>query len=100
MTLPSLLVVPGSWHRPEHWRLFVDAMPDVDTHVVRLTSTGDDPDTLGDMYGDAKLVADAAAAIDGPVVVLAHSYGGVPTTQALGAAPNVQRIVYVAAFQL
>lgn len=33
-------------------------------------------------------------------VVCAHSYGGIPTTQALSGANNVQRIVYLAAFQL
>ncbi len=52
------------------------------------------------MYADAEVIAQAAAAIDGPVVVLAHSYGGIPTTQALPYARNVQHIIYLAAFQL
>jgi pimeloyl-ACP methyl ester carboxylesterase len=39
-------------------------------------------------------------AIDGPVVVVAHSYGGVPTTQGLAGAANVAHIVYIAAFAL
>ena len=49
---------------------------------------------------DAEVIARAAAAIDGPVVVVAHSYGGVPTTQAFRQAGNVARIIYLAAFQL
>jgi pimeloyl-ACP methyl ester carboxylesterase len=98
--LPSLLIVPGAWHKPDHFRLLIDELPGVDVHTVALTSSGDDPATLGDMYADAKVIAQAVAAIDGPVVVMAHSYGGIPTTQALRGATNVRRIVYLAAFQL
>ena len=100
MSLPSLVIVPGAWHKPIHFRGLVDELPDVDVHTVTLTSSGDDPATLRDMYADAEVIAQAAAAIDGPVVVLAHSYGGVPTTQGLSEAGNVRRIVYLAAFQL
>jgi pimeloyl-ACP methyl ester carboxylesterase len=52
------------------------------------------------MYADAEAIAQAAAAIDGPVVVVAHSYGGIPTTQGLAHAKNVRRIIYIAASQL
>lgn len=76
MTLPSVLVVPGAWHKPEQFRQLVDELSDVD------------------------VIARAASAIDGPLVVVAHSYGGVPTTQALSRAANVARIVYLASFQL
>ena len=69
-------------------------------HIVTLTSTGKDPGALGDMYADAEAIAEAAAAIDGTVVVVAHSYGGIPTTQALPYATNVRRLIYLAAFQL
>jgi hypothetical protein len=92
MTLPSLLVVPGAWHKPDHFRGLVGELPDVDVHTVTPTSSGDDPATLRDMYADAEVIAQTAAAIDGPVVVLAHSYGGVPTTQGLSYARNVRRI--------
>jgi inosine-uridine nucleoside N-ribohydrolase len=52
------------------------------------------------MYADAEAIAQAVAAIEGPVVVVAHSHGGIPTTQALPNARNVRRIIYLAAFQL
>jgi pimeloyl-ACP methyl ester carboxylesterase len=48
---------------------------------------------------DADAIAETIAQIDGPVVVVAHSYGGAPTTQA-ALADNVQHIVYIAAFVL
>jgi pimeloyl-ACP methyl ester carboxylesterase len=100
MTLPSVLVVPGAWHKPDHFRLLVNELSDIDVHTVTLTSSGDDPATLRDMHSDAEVIAQAAADIDGPVVVVAHSYGGVPTTQAFREPGNVVRIIYVASFQL
>ncbi|PJK22027.1 alpha/beta hydrolase [Mycolicibacterium goodii] len=100
MPRPALLVVHGAWHRPEHFGLLVEELSDFDVHTVALTSSGTDPGTLGDMYTDAAVIAAAAAAIDGPVAVLAHSYGGIPTTQGLRYATNVRHIVYLASFQL
>lgn len=97
---PSVLVVPGAWHQPRHFRLLVDELSDLDVHCVALASSGDDPAALGDMYADAEVIARAVEAIDGPVVVVAHSYGGIPTTQALADARNVRKIVYLASFQL
>lgn len=100
MALPSLVLVPGAWHRPEHFGPLSDELSDIDTHVVRLTSTGDDPSALGDMYDDAGVIAATIEAIDGPVVVVAHSYGGIPATQALANASGVQRLVHLSAFHL
>ena len=100
MTLQSVLVAPGAWHKPDHFRLLVDELSDIDVHTVTLTSSGDDPAALQDMHADADVIARAAAAIEGPVVVVAHSYGGIPTTQAFPCARNVRRIIYLAAFQL
>ncbi|OBJ96875.1 hypothetical protein A5746_31330 [Mycolicibacterium conceptionense] len=100
MTGPAVLIVHGAWHKPEHFRLLVEELSDLDVRTVHLTSSGDDPAVLGDMYADAEVIAQAVAAVDGPVVVVAHSYGGVPTTQALSNAPNVRKIFYLAAFQL
>jgi pimeloyl-ACP methyl ester carboxylesterase len=100
VTVPAVLLVPGAWHKPGHFRRLVDELPDLDVRTVRLTSSGDDPAALGDMYDDAEVIAQAVAAIDGPVVVVAHSYAGMPTTQGLPTARNVRHIVYLAAFQL
>jgi pimeloyl-ACP methyl ester carboxylesterase len=100
MTLPALLLVPGAWHKPAHLQHLIDELDGVDVHTVSLTSCGDDVTTLGDMFSDAAAIRAAVDAIDGPVVVLAHSYGGIPTTQALAGASNVRRIIYLAAFQL
>lgn len=51
------------------------------------------------MAADADAVRAAIDAIDGDVVVVAHSYGGVPTTQGADA-DSVAHIVYISAFVL
>lgn len=47
---------------------------------------------------DAATVHAAAAAIDGPVVLVGHSYGGAVITQAAAGLDNLVGLVYVAAF--
>ncbi|SES49616.1 Pimeloyl-ACP methyl ester carboxylesterase [Streptomyces sp. yr375] len=101
--LPALLLVHGAWHGPWCWRQLIDELPDIDVRTVALPSSGDDTaasGVLGDLRDDAAVVAEAVAAIDGPVVVVAHSYGGVPVTEALGSVGDVRRLVYLCAFQL
>ncbi|MER7707840.1 alpha/beta hydrolase [Kitasatospora sp. NPDC097605] len=46
---------------------------------------------------DAAYLTSVLAGIDGPVVLVGHSYGGAVITEA-GAAPNVVALVYVAAY--
>ncbi len=53
---------------------------------------------LRSVTGDAAYVADVVRGIDGPVVLVGHSYGGVVITQAAESADNVQALVYVSAF--
>ncbi|MEY9934060.1 pimeloyl-ACP methyl ester carboxylesterase [Catenulispora sp. GP43] len=47
---------------------------------------------------DAATVRAAVAAIDGPVVLVGHSYGGAVITQASAGLANVTALVYLAAF--
>jgi pimeloyl-ACP methyl ester carboxylesterase len=100
MTLPSVLLIPGAWHKPIHFGPLIDELTDVDVHTVTLTSSGDDPTTLRDMHSDAEMIAEAVAAIDRPVVVVAHSYGGLPATQGLTNSRNVRHLVFLASFQM
>jgi pimeloyl-ACP methyl ester carboxylesterase len=58
------------------------------------------PNPLRGLAGDAATVAAVVNAIDGPVVLIGHSYGGAVITQASAGLPNVITLVYLAAFSL
>lgn len=100
LTAPALVLVHGAWHGPWAWDLLRAELSDVDVRAVALPSSGPDPRRLGDMAADAAAVRAAVAAVDGPVVVVGHSYGGVPITEALADTPGVTRLVYLAALML
>ncbi|MFY9928713.1 MAG: alpha/beta hydrolase [Streptosporangiaceae bacterium] len=51
------------------------------------------------MLGDAAYVASVIRQIDGPVVLVGHSYGGAVITVA-GVEPNVRALVYLSAYVL
>jgi pimeloyl-ACP methyl ester carboxylesterase len=97
---PTLVLVHGAWHGSWAWRRLVEELPDVDVRTVALPSVGPDPTMLGDLRTDAEAVRDAVSVVDGPVLVCAHSYGGMPATEGLAGVPNVVRLVYLCAFQL
>lgn len=100
-TTPTLLLVHGAFHRREMWDLTVRRLPDIDVRTVQLPSSAPVPvSRLGDLYDDARAVREAALAVDGPVVVCAHSYGAVPVTQGLAGVDTVKRLVYLHAFLL
>jgi pimeloyl-ACP methyl ester carboxylesterase len=55
---------------------------------------------LRGLSNDAAAVRAVVAAIDGPVVLVGHSYGGAVITQASAGLENVTALVYLAAFSL
>jgi pimeloyl-ACP methyl ester carboxylesterase len=98
---PTLLLVHGAWHGAWAWEPLKRILEGRGWSVktVELPTVQAD-DIVGlHLADDARAVSDAISAIEGPVVVVAHSYGGAPTTQA-ATADNVQHIVYIAAFAL
>jgi pimeloyl-ACP methyl ester carboxylesterase len=71
--------------------------------VIReLESSGYDvvapPNPLRSLAFDAGAISALVAAIDGPVVLVGHSYGGAVITQASAGLDNVTGLVYMAAF--
>jgi hypothetical protein len=98
---PTLLLVHGAWHGAWCWDELIRVLTERGWEVRAIdlpTVHAPHKERLG-MQDDADAVRAAIDAVAGPVVVVAHSYGGVPVTQAADA-PNVQHIVYVAAFVL
>lgn len=99
---PTVVLVHGAWHGPWAWSEVERQLADegVDVLTVDLPSVGEETDALGDLDDDAAAVRAVIDSVDGPVVVVAHSYGGAPTTQGAAGADNVVHIVYLTAFML
>lgn len=95
---PTMLLVHGAWHGSWCWDRLRAALGATgwSTRTVDLPSAGRD---CG-VHEDAQAILDELGRIDGPVVVVAHSYGGIPVTLAAAKAAGVARIVYLAAYQL
>jgi pimeloyl-ACP methyl ester carboxylesterase len=101
MTRPTLLFVHGAWHGPwcfEPLRRILGERGWATSAVELPTVHAPGKAALG-LADDAAAVRAAVDAVDGPVVVVAHSYGGVPATQGADG-PSVAHIVYISAFVL
>ena len=94
---PHLLFVHGAWHGSWCWR-DVESILRADgweVSTVDLPSAADNGGLAG-MYDDAAVIGERLAMVDGDVAVVAHSYGGIPATQAASAVNNVSRRVFLA----
>jgi pimeloyl-ACP methyl ester carboxylesterase len=68
-------------------------------HVeVDLPSMGIGADPNADAHTDSEYLRGVLDGLDGPLVLCGNSYGGVVITEASAGAPNVVRLVYLAAF--
>ncbi|UBU09156.1 alpha/beta fold hydrolase [Nonomuraea gerenzanensis] len=102
---PTFLLVPGGHHGPWVWDRLraVLAAGGWAARTVTLASAVTDPsasEPLPGMYDDARIIKQTLNEMDGPVIVVAHSYAGVPVTEAIADASNVVHAVYVAAYML
>jgi pimeloyl-ACP methyl ester carboxylesterase len=100
---PTVVLVHGAWHGPWCWD---DLRPRLERLGWRTTapqlasasSTGTEP--RPGLYADAEVLAQHIDGIDGPVVLVGHSYGGAPVTEFAGRGiGHVTHLVYVAAYQ-
>jgi pimeloyl-ACP methyl ester carboxylesterase len=99
---PTVVLVHGAWHGGWAWDAVASRLADagIDAVAIDLPSSGPDPAALTGLHEDAALVRATIDAIDGPVVVVAHSYGGAPVSEGAAGAENVTHLVYVTAFML
>ncbi|MDX8033342.1 alpha/beta hydrolase [Lentzea sp. BCCO 10_0856] len=93
---PDILLVHGAWHGSWCWELVIEELSRLGrtAHAVDLPTSGS-PAGMGD---DAEVIRQAIAAIDGPVAVVGHSYGGFPMSEATAGAESVTHLVYLAAW--
>lgn len=98
---PTLLFVHGAWHGAWCWEPLLSILDarGWKTVAIDLPTVHSADKAELKMTDDAAAVTAAIDAIEGDVVVVAHSYGGIPVTQA-ATSPKVRHIVYIAAFVL
>ena len=93
MTTPPVLLVHGAFADAASWS---GVITELQGHGIPVIAP---PNPLRGLASDAAYVASVAAQIDGPVVLVGHSYGGALITVA-GVTENVVGLVYVAAYAL
>ena len=100
--LPTIVLVHGAWHGSWAWEQVVPLLTErgFPVRTVDLPSTGPDVGALGGLADDVETVRAALDDVAGPSVLVGHSYGGLPITEASAGRDDVVRLVYVCAFLL
>jgi pimeloyl-ACP methyl ester carboxylesterase len=99
---PTLVLIHGAWFGGWSWdevRLHLVSRG-WQSETVELPNVAYSGNPRFGLFDDAEVVRQRIKNIDGPAVVVAHSYGGAVATQAAADLPNVRHLVYVCAFQL
>ena len=97
----TVVLVHGAWHGAWCWDVVVEQLrtQDVPAVAIDLPGHGTSTEPLTDLHGHGDAVRAALDAIDGPVVLVGHSYGGAAITDA-GTHAAVRHLVYLTAFCL
>ncbi|WP_028476963.1 alpha/beta fold hydrolase [Nocardia sp. CNY236] len=87
---PTIVLVHGAFAESASWNAVIDRL---DQQGLRTIAAGN---PLRSVDGDADAVRGVVSSIDGPVVLVGHSYGGQVISQIHD--PKIKGLVYVAAF--
>jgi pimeloyl-ACP methyl ester carboxylesterase len=89
---PTIVLVHGAWASSASWNGVIGRL-EAQGYTVDAP-----PNPLHSLMGDAETIADYLKTIQGPIVLVGHSYGGMVVTNAAYGNPNVKALVYVDAF--
>ncbi|MGL3821200.1 alpha/beta fold hydrolase [Sphingopyxis sp. R3-92] len=89
---PTIVLVHGAFADSSSWNRVIPILQQGGYTVVAA------PNPLRGVRADADVVADVVKGIEGPVVLVGHSYGGSVISEAAEGLTNVKGLVYVAAF--
>lgn len=89
---PTIILVHGAFADSSSWNRVIPILQRGGYTVIAA------PNPLSGVRVDANVVADVIKSIDGPVVLVGHSYAGSVISEAAEGLPNVIGLVYVAAF--
>jgi pimeloyl-ACP methyl ester carboxylesterase len=88
---PTIVLVHGAWADASSWNGVTQRLQREGYTVMALANP------LRGTTSDSAYIASVLAGVPGPIVLVAHSYGGAVITNAATGNPNVQALVYVAA---
>ncbi|MET9109493.1 alpha/beta hydrolase [Streptomyces zhihengii] len=91
-TKPTVVLVHGAFADSSSWNTVVARLRESGHPVIAAANP------LRGLADDAAYVRDVLAAVDGPVILVGHSYGGAVISTAAEGASNVRALVYIAAF--
>jgi pimeloyl-ACP methyl ester carboxylesterase len=90
--LPTIVLVHGAFAESASWDGVIDPLQAAGHDVIAA------PNPLRGLASDAQSVSDVVLAIEGPVVLVAHSYGGAVISNVDPDAGNITGVVYVNGF--
>ena len=89
---PTIVLVHGAFAESSSWDQVIDPLLDAGYPVTAVANP------LRGLASDAACVSDHVRSIEGPVLLVAHSYGGAVMTNVDPGAGEIIGLVYVAAF--
>jgi pimeloyl-ACP methyl ester carboxylesterase len=89
---PTIVLVHGAWADSSSWSGVIERLQRYGFTVVAPANP------LRDLQSDSTYISSVVAQIQGPVVLVGHSYGGMVISNAAIGNPNVKALVYVSAF--
>jgi pimeloyl-ACP methyl ester carboxylesterase len=89
---PTIVLVHGGWADSSGWNTEVSALQRRGYPVIAPANP------LRGLATDAAYVRGVLQTIDGPIVLVGHSYGGAVITNAAVGVPQVKALVYIAGF--
>ena len=91
---PTVVLVHGGFADSSYW---VPVIEDLQAHDLPVVAP---PNPLRGLAHDAEYIASFVNQIDGPVLLVGHSYGGAVISVAGASTPSAVGLVFVAAFAL
>jgi pimeloyl-ACP methyl ester carboxylesterase len=89
---PTIVLVHGAFAESASWDRVIEPLQSAGLPVVAAANP------LRGLAADAQSVTDVVSTVDGPVVLVGHSYGGAVITNVDAKAGEITGLVYVAAF--
>jgi pimeloyl-ACP methyl ester carboxylesterase len=89
---PTIVLVHGDWADASSWTGVIERLREKGYTVVA------PPNPLRGPTEDAAYLAGYLKTISGPIVLVAHSYGGFVITNAAAGNPNIRALVYIDSF--